>query len=733
MITYISHGFTFRDGAFHPAPEPYSENKKRTLKYRTMAGQVLLAHEVGHHGDDILHLKFDALTSPDNNYVSILSTLRAVGVSSFPLPWILSNCHNSLCSISGTQNADDHKFGALAAQKYGAIFLPPYLGVIHQYIRETVASPGKMVLGSDSHTRYGPLGTLGFGEGGGEIANHLMGHPYPLSFPKIIAVHLTGKLHPGVGPMDVALSLIKETYSKGLLKNAILEFHGEGLHNLTMDERFGIDVMTTEASALSSIWAVDHLTQRYLADRGRNESFQVLTPSPDAYYDALVELPLDQIRPMIALPPHPGNVYEISHLLAHGQDIFRKLDEQHVIPGFHFISKLEGTNIRIDQGLVTGCAGGSFENIRELRDILQTGIEKSSMRLQVSPASTQISAALMETGITRDLLELGVPLGLSICGGCFGVSDIPADHELSARHVTRNFPMREGAKKEKGQSCATVLMDTRSIAATYKNGGFLTPGTSLSYAKSDVKESYHPAIYENSVLNFYNHPKPEIEIKLGPGISDWPDFSPLKNHLLLKVSYYSPKDITTDDLLPSGEVSALRSHPKELANYTLMNIDAAYARRAVAYLEEIQAIPLPVTMDKNQISFGTVIVTQTMGDGSSREQAVSSQRILGGLGNIASSYATQRYLRNMVNYGVLPLLHEHPERFQEGTLLYFSDIRESILNGNSIVSAITLLTGEHHTFSLPSLSPRERALLLAGGLISYEKNTLHLDQNEKTR
>jgi len=730
MISWIEESVEYYDGTFRTVSGCLSESEILKRKSYTLAGQVLKMHHAGGEFKSELELKFDALASPDNNYVSILSTLNAVGTKQLSVPWILSNCHNSLCCVSGTQNGDDHSYGLAAAEKYGAIFIPPYQGVIHQYMREQVAAPLKMILGSDSHTRYGPLGTLGFGEGGGEIAKHILGYAYPLRLPKIVAVELNGSLKKGVGPMDVALTLIRGASYGSKLKDCILEFQGDGIKNLTMDMRMGIDIMTTEASAVSSIWAVDERVENYLEVHHRGDSYSDIFPMNHAYYDHMLSINLDDVVPMMSLPPHPSNAYPISYVIEHAEELFSALDDGEAVPGFRFMDRIKDGNVRISQGVITGCAGGSFENIASVCDILEGEPGRSEMRLQVSASSSAISYALMKSGTTEELLKKGIPLGLNICGGCFGVSDIPAHGELSARHVTRNFPMREGAKRNKNQACAVVLMDARSIAATYRNGGNLTSAQDVFFVEKKRDYVYEKMIHENHIMDFYGKGDPVKELPQAPGLAEWPIFSPMKKHLIVKVALSVSGSITTDDLIPSGEISALRSHPENLSQYTLINIDPDYARRAKMYLHELSEIKIPEEMSGNEISFGTVIAADIIGDGSSREQAASSQRILGGIGNIAKGYATQRYKRNLINYGILPLQIDSPEVFKGGEILVFEEITSRLRKDRYSLSAYEIRTGRVYDFTLPELTDTELDLIFQGGLINYEKKRLLLKSSE---
>lgn len=720
-MTWTEEGIELCNGEFQKPAAPLTEKNKIDARRRTMAGQVLMLHHHGEDKDSSLNLRFDALASPDNNYVSILTTLEAVGLEKLDIPWVLSNCHNALCSISGTQNSDDHKFGEDAARRYGAVFLPAYQGVIHQYMRECMAAPMKMILGSDSHTRYGPLGTLGFGEGGGEIAKHILGYSYPLNFMSIVGVELKGSLRKGVGPMDVALSIIRETHATGKLKDTIVEFHGEGISNLSMDMRFGIDVMTTETGALSSIWAVDDVVRDYLIQHERGADYRYFSPQNGAYYDHLLSINLEEIEPMMALPPHPGNVYPVSYVMNHAMKIFSDLDERKVIPGFSFVDKIRNGKVSIGQGVITGCAGGTAENAAAVSDILSGEVQPGDMRMAISTASTPVTAALLEVGVAKELLSRGIPLGMSICGGCFGVSDIPAHGELSARHVTRNFPMREGAKRDQHQASAVMLMDARSIAATFRNGGFLTSAMDVEYEDRKRNFTYDGQIYRRSVKNFFGKAEEKRIIRLGPGISEWPEFPELKKHLILKVALNHPGDITTDDLIPSGEISALRSHPLNLSRYTLVNKDPGYAKRAMEFQRSLEEEARSFGISLEETSLGTIIAAQNIGEGSSREQATSSQRILGGWANLASGYATQRYLRNLMNYGMIPLLSDDPLRFREGEILIFYNIREEIMKGKEKLRAVRLVDGSIQEFGIPSLSEKERELILSGGLINYER------------
>ena len=702
----------------------------------TMACQVLSAHDQP-AGDGIFHLRFDALVSPDNNYVSILQTVRAAGITRYPVPYILTNCHNSYCAVSGTSNEDDHAFGLGCQKKYGGLFVPRYCAVLHQYIRETVAGGGRMVLGSDSHTRYGALGTLGIGEGGGEVAKQLMGVPYDLRAPQVIAIELIGKPAPGVGPHDIALALIGAAQPKNFVKNKILEFVGPGVSALTMDTRLGVDAMTTEAGGLSSIWITDEATERYLTLRGRPEDYRAMAPADLARYDGRVTIDLSLVEPMIALPFHPAVAYPIRALNA-DRSILEGVDEagrQLYGAAFSISAKAAGGRLRVDQALISGCTGGLFENICAARDVLRGSvISPTAPNLGINPASMQVSQALSRQGVTQDLLASGAIIYPPGCGSCFGVTDIPANGQLSARHVTRNFAGREGAQKGKGQYAMVALMDARSIAATVRSGGLLTPATDLDVRYTDPEQAYDPDFYRRRVYNGYGDPQPETQVPMGPGISNWPPFTRMSEHLILRVTGVYPGAVTTDDLIPSGEASSLRSNPLRLSEYLMSGRDREFVGRARSLTDMIEGsqpeddavaaarayLTERCGAQADEIALGGLLCAEELGEGSSREQAVSCQRILGGLANLAREYPTKRYRTNCMNWGILPMQCDPLPALQPGDVLALPGIARLLRDGAEGGQLLLLRDGQWTPFAVQwgKLTQEETRALLAGCIIN---------------
>ena len=772
MVTLFDHGVIVdaqgqaTDAGTASAPQIEAGRQK------TMAYHILAAHN--HSGDmQHLQLKFDSMVSPDNNYVNILQTARASGLQKFPVPYVLSNCHNTLCAVGGTILEDDHAFGLSNAEKFGGIFLPPYRGVLHQYMREKMAGGGKMILGSDSHTRYGALGTMGIGEGGGELVKQLVGHTYDLAYPKIIGIKLTGTPKPGVGPMDVALALIAKTFANGFNKNNVLEFFGPGIQSLSMEFRMGIDVMTTESAALSSIWCTDEKTEEYLAEHGRTADYQKLSPEAGAYYDRYIEIDMDSVEPMIALPFHPSHAMPIREFKDHMEDVLREVEEAgNQIKGAHgepfrIMQHLRDGAFYPDQALVSGCAGGLFENIVAMADILRAplngeavskdpediyGIPGNALNLHVNPASLPIMEDLMRQGIGSELALAGVTMRPCICGPCFGVTDTPANNQLSIRHVTRNYSTREGSKPGQGQMAAVCLMDARSIAATVRNGGRLTAATELENVEyRTLHHHFNEKIYENQVVDYYGHANPDAALVKGPNIADWPEMAPLKENLLLKVAGSYHGSVTTDELVPSGEASSYRSNPEKISGFTMISRDPQYVPTAKA-IRAIEAGPNLEHAPKNAqdagdpsgVTFGSMMVSDQIGDGSSREQAASCQKVLGGFANLANEYSTKRYRSNLINWGLLPLRTEEKLQLPQGSYVYIEGIRTLLREGGNDVELRVLdssvkveletdvraLTPEElkaHTVktihaTLDSLTNEEREILMSGCLINHYKN-----------
>jgi len=701
----------------------------------SMAMQILSKHDRG-NDSGVYQLYFDALVSPDNNYVSILQTVRAAGIQRYPVPYILTNCHNSYCAVSGTSNEDDHAFGLACQKKYGGLFVPRYCSVLHQYIRETFAGGGRMVLGSDSHTRYGALGTMGIGEGGGEVAKQLMGVAYTLRSPQVVAIELTGRPAPGVGPHDIALALIAAVQPRNFVKNKILEFVGPGVKALSVDTRLGIDAMTTEAGGLSSIWITDEAVERYLTLHGRKEDHSVVAPQALAAYDGLVRIDLSAVEPMIALPFHPSVAYPIRALNedpslmlsvdAAGRELYGE--------AFPISKKAAGGRLRVDQALISGCTGGLFENISAARDVLKGAVIPTvAPNLGINPASMQVSSALSRSGVASDLLASGAIIYPPGCGSCFGVTDIPANGQLSVRHVTRNFAGREGAQKGKGQHAMVALMDARSIAATVRNGGVLTPATDMDVRYTDPEQYYDPDFYTKRVYNGFGAAEPETEVPLGPGISNWPPFAPMPKHLVLQVTGAYQGAITTDDLIPSGEASSLRSNPMKLSEYLLSGRDKQFVARCRAMCDAAEgktAADAGVTAafawlkehgaKEDEISLRGILCAQNLGEGSSREQAVSCQRIMGGIANLAEEYPTKRYRTNCLNWGILPLQCAKLPDVQPGDVMILQDVTGKLSAGESAFTLMLYKNGEWIPVEAETgkLSGDDVRVLLAGCIIN---------------
>ena len=728
----------------------------------TIAGRILEAHNTS--GDPShLKIRFDKLTSHDITYVGIIQTARASGLKEFPIPYVLTNCHNSLCAVGGTINEDDHVFGLSAAKKYGGIYVPPHQAVIHQYAREMLAEAGAMILGSDSHTRYGALGCMAIGEGGPELVKQLLGQTYDIASPEIIAVKLTGKPKKGVGPQDVALKLIGDVFEKGIVKNKVLEFIGEGVGNLSVDFRIGIDVMTTETTCLSSVWETDEKVREFYRLHGREDCYKELKPDADAEYDGVIEIALDQLSPMIAMPFHPSNVYTIKEVQENAADILAEVEKKAKISlgenvSFDLKSKLKDGKLFVDQGIIAGCAGGGFENICAAADILKgASIGDNAFTLSVYPASTPIYMELLKNGAAAAILESGAILKTAFCGPCFGAGDTPANNAFSIRHSTRNFPNREGSKPGAGQIASVALMDARSIAATAANGGILTSAEEFEGSFHEYKYFFDSRIYENRVYNGWGRPDPEAELVLGPNIKDWPEQPPLPENLLLKVvSYITDPVTTTDELIPSGETSSYRSNPLGLAEFTLSRKDPEYVQRAKAVRDEAapewallasRDIIRDAGIQKEEDAEGSAdpeemqrkgrrwfnimstIFARKPGDGSAREQAASCQRVLGAGANIAMEYATKRYRSNLINWGMLPLvlkdIHDTADiPFKNLDYILLPGVRTIVEEGGSKVQGMILREGakpEPVSFVLGDLTEEERKILLAGCLINYNR------------
>ena len=715
-------------------------------KTGTMAYNIMQAHNTSGDAEN-LKIKFDAMASHDITFVGIIQTARASGLEKFPIPYVLTNCHNSLCAVGGTINEDDHRFGLSAAKKYGGIFVPPHMAVIHQYMRERFAGCGKMILGSDSHTRYGALGTMAIGEGGGELAKQLLGRTYDVARPGVVAIYLTGSLPAGCGPHDVAIALVGKLFKSGYVKNKVMEFVGPGIASLRQDTRNAIDAMTTETTCLSSIWETDEVTQRFLAVHGRAADYKKLAPADLAYYDGVVEVDLSAIRPMIALPMHPSNAFTIEELNANLEDILHacEQDVQKLIGRkdvqLDLCSKIENGKLRVDQGVIAGCAGGLYDSIYEAASILKghTG-GCGDYALSVYPGSQPIMMELVRTGVIGELMASGATIRTAFCGPCFGAGDVPANGALSIRHTTRNFPSREGSKPGSGQLSGVALMDARSIAATTANGGILTPATDIDYDPTVPEYQYDASSYDTRVYQGFGKGDYDALLKFGPNIKDWPEIAPLGDNLLLKVaSYITDPVTTTDELIPSGETSSYRSNPLGLAEFTLSRKDPEYVSRAkavqaeetarragagdAALLAKVNAVPGCEQLNWNDIQIASTIFAVKPGDGSAREQAASCQRVLGAGANIVTEYATKRYRSNLINWGMLPLQLAGATPFGLGDYVLIPNVREALKGDLQSIKAYVLgdTVKEFELYMAP-LTTDERQILADGCLINFYKH-----------
>ncbi|WP_277292286.1 hydratase [Treponema berlinense] len=727
-----------------PGKNP-AECAKNTISY-----SILQRHNTS--GDaSKLKIKFDKITSHDITYVGIIQTARASGLEKFPIPYVLTNCHNSLCAVGGTINEDDHMFGLTCAQKYGGIYVPPHQAVIHQFAREMLAKCGDMILGSDSHTRYGALGTMAIGEGGGELAKQLLGKTYDVNMPGVIAVYLTGSPVPGVGPQDVALAIIKAVFANGYVKNKVMEFVGPGVANLSADFRIGIDVMTTETTCLSSIWSTDEKIREFYSIHGRECDYKELNPGEDAYYDGAIELDLGEIRPMIALPFHPSCAYTIEEVNKNLMDVLEETEKRAKVSfgdkvNFTLKNKVIDGKLYVDQGVIAGCAGGGFENICAAADILKgkdTGNGK--FLLNVYPASMPVYMELMKNGAFASLVDAGAIVKTAFCGPCFGAGDTPANGALSIRHSTRNFPNREGSKIQNGQLASVALMDARSIAATAANKGFLTAATDLADGEfSKKKYFFDKTIYEKRVYDSKGVAHPEVQIQFGPNIKDWPEMQPLSDDILLKVvSEIHDPVTTTDELIPSGETSSFRSNPLGLAEFTLSRKDPAYVGRAKAVRDRSEEVKAEVSRAEKileekypefkgrieKAGLGSTIYAVKPGDGSAREQAASCQRVLGASANIASDYATKRYRSNLINWGMIPFLYKQGDTaatenlpFANGDYIFVPGAKKMIAEKLPGVKAYAVRAdGTTAEFDLATgdMTDDERKIIQAGCLINF--------------
>ena len=721
MIKLINKGVYFSNGKLVKAKTVDQDAKKGTMAYK-----ILSAHNQSGN-DNKLNVKFDEITSHDITYVGIIQTAKASGLDKFPIPYTLTNCHNSLCAVGGTINEDDHVFGLSAAKKYGGAFVPPHLAVIHQYIREMRAFCGAMILGSDSHTRYGALGTLAVGEGGPELVKQLLNRTYDLDMPEVVAVNLKGRLRKGVGPHDVALALVKATFKSGFVKNRVLEFVGNGIKTLSMDFRNGIDVMTTETTCLSSIWMTDEKTKKYYEQHGRVGAYKQLSPEENAYYDRGIVIDLSKVEPMIALPFHPSNAYTIKDFLSRPYELLRECEiaGQKLLPEgkgeFKLTDKIKDGKVYVEQGVIAGCAGGMYENIAETSAILgDTAINNNDFTLDVYPSSQPVYKGLVDSGYISKLMDNGAVIKTAFCGPCFGAGDVPQNNGLSIRHTTRNFESREGSKPANGQLSAVALMDARSIAATAKNGGAITSAMDMEYSNKVKKYRFESKIYKARVFDAVKNGDNEQNLVYGPNIADWPKMQALKDDLLLKVvSVINDPVTTTDELIPSGETSSYRSNPLKLAEFALSRKDPAYVGRAKAVRDG--GFPTDLGIDEQKTTYGSVVCSIKPGDGSAREQAASCQRVLGGVANIAKEYATKRYRSNLINWGMLPLLADKND-FNVGDYVYIKDVKNLIASGAKEFKATVIgQTKKDITLKMDALTDAEKQIILKGCLINYYK------------
>ena len=741
MITLHDGGVVWRDGATAVSAVPDPAGREKTMAY-----SILRTHDKGADGDGILRIKFDSLISHDITYVGIIQSAKASGLKEFPLPYAMTNCHNSLCAVGGTINADDHVFGLSAAKKYGGIFVPANMAVIHQYARETLAGCGRMVLGSDSHTRYGPQGTLGVGEGGPELVKQLLGNTYDIPEPQVILVYLTGTPARGVGPHDVAIAICGAVYKNGFVQNRIMEFAGPGVAGLPMDYRIGIDVMTTETACLSSIWITDERTEAYLAAHNRAEEYKTLAPGEGAYYDGMIEIDLSKVEPMAAMPFHPSEAVTIRELQANAGDILRaaELRAGEQFGGkvaLRLTEKLKNGKLIVDQGEIAGCAGGMYDNIAEAAAILGGhSIGDDYFTLSVYPPSVPVNLELIKSGVQQRLMESGALFKPCFCGPCFGAGDVPPNNGLSVRHNTRNFPNREGSKPGEGQIASVILMDARSIAATARNHGILTAASEIDYVQPESPSpGFDSSIYAKRVYNGWGRPQPDCELRYGPGIADWPRIPPLAEHVLLELASVIHDEVTTtDELIPSGETSSFRSNPLRLARFALSRRDPAYVGRAEAVLEKdasreagkpdesVSDAVRRAGFDPDVLKdmrLGSAIFARKPGDGSAREQAASCQRVLGGSANICYEFATKRYRSNCINWGILPFTLDKGVSFDyaPGDFVLVPNARKLVEEGAENFPALVVTTEKVAplTLHIAPLTDEEKAILLDGCLMNY--------------
>ena len=727
---------------------------KEDAAKNTMAYGILNEHNTSGNMDK-LQIKFDKLTSHDITFVGIIQTARASGLEKFPIPYVLTNCHNSLCAVGGTINEDDHMFGLTCAKKYGGIYVPPHQAVIHQFAREMLAGGGKMILGSDSHTRYGALGTMAMGEGGPELVKQLLSQTYDINMPEVIGIYMTGEPAKGVGPQDVALAIIGEVFDKGYVKNKVMEFVGPGVSNLSADFRIGVDVMTTETTCLSSIWRTDEKIKEFYDIHGRVDEYKELNPGEVTYYDGIIYVDLSKIKPMIAMPFHPSNTYTIEELNANLEDILHDVEKKALVSldgqvDYKLTNKIRDGKLYVDQGIIAGCAGGGFENICAAADILKGhSIGADEFTLSVYPASMPVYMELIKNGCAADIMAAGGVMKTAFCGPCFGAGDTPANNAFSIRHSTRNFPNREGSKLQNGQISSVALMDARSIAATAANKGYLTAATDVDVEFKGRKYHFDKSIYENRVFDSHGIADPDTEIQFGPNIKDWPEMVALTDNLLLKVvSEIHDPVTTTDELIPSGETSSYRSNPLGLAEFALSRKDPEYVGKAKevqkaekareAGQNPVDALPevggvfealksnLPqYKIDNDTVGIGSTIFAVKPGDGSAREQAASCQKVLGGWANIACEYATKRYRSNLINWGMLPFIYESEELpFKNGDYIFVPEIVEAVKNKATDVQAYVVDDDKNvkpFTLKLGEMTDDERDIILKGCLINYNR------------
>lgn len=750
MKLYDSGVFLLNGTTIVPEDEAGKElqDKKEQYKTGTISYDILQAHNIGEDKEN-LKIKFDAITSHDLTYVGIIQTARASGVEKFPLPYVLTCCHNSLCAVGGTINEDDHVFGLTAAKKYGGIYLPPHMGVIHQYMRETMAGGGKMILGSDSHTRYGALGTMAVGEGGGELVKQILEQTWDVKYPEVIAVYLDGKPNPGIGPQDIAIAIVTAVFKNGYVKNKVMEFVGPGVSSMSTDYRNGIDVMTTETTCLSSIWRTDEDTEQFLKVHGRGEDYKKLEPKETAYYDGCIYIDLSQIHSMIALPFHPSNGYEIRELNANMDEILHEVEEdaKKLIknPDLHLNlwEKVHDGALYADQGTIAGCSGGTYSNIMEAAYLLDgKGTGQDVFNLSVYPSSQAVMMDLVRKGAIEKLIASGATIRTAFCGPCFGAGDTPAHGQLAVRHTTRNFPNREGSKPGNGQLASVALMDARSIAATAANGGRITAADELGYEYECPEYVYDPIAYEQRVYQGFKKEDPDEELVCGPNIKDWPELPELNDHMLLKVCAYITDPVTTtDELIPSGETGSFRSNPMGLAEFTLsrrvpeyvgkakvvMNYEkerknGGYPKEVQKILEKIHSIHGYEKIDDQTIDLSSTIYAVKPGDGSAREQAASCQRVLLGGANITVEYATKRYRSNLINWGMVPFVLNGEPDFADDDYIFVPDIKKALDTDMKEIKAYVI--GEEIrplSLAIEPLTDEEKEIIRCGSLINYNR------------